>query len=153
MAALGLSCDSWDLVPRPGIEPRPPVLGVWRLSHWTSRKVPHSCILAWKIPWTEELLGYSSWGHKESDTTEQLSTHAAHGSAEAVWLVSERFFSSKGLPCGSAGKESACDVGRPGSIPGLGKSPGEGRGYPLQDPGLENSMDCIIHGVPKSGHD
>ena len=58
-----------------------------------------------------------------------------------------------GFPCGLAGKESACNAGALGSIPGLGKSPGEGRGYPLQDPGLENSMDCIIHGVPKSGHD
>ena len=37
-----------------------------------------------------------------------------------------------------------------GSIPGLGRSPGEGKGYPLQYSGLENSMDCIVHGVPKS---
>ena len=55
-----------------------------------------------------------------------------------------------GFPCGSAGKESACHVGGLGSIPGLGRSPGEGQGYPLQYSGLENSMDCIIHGVPKS---
>ena len=44
-------------------------------------------------------------------------------------------------PCGSAGKESACNVGDLGSIPGLGRSPGEGKGYPLQYSGLENSMD------------
>ena len=37
-----------------------------------------------------------------------------------------------------------------GSIPGLGRSPGEGKGYPLQDSGLENSMGCIVHGVAKS---
>ena len=37
-----------------------------------------------------------------------------------------------GSPCGSAGKESACNVGDLGSIPGLGRSPGEGKGYPLQ---------------------
>ena len=37
-----------------------------------------------------------------------------------------------------------------GSIPGLGRSPGEGKGYPLQYPGLENSMDCKVHGVAKS---
>ena len=37
-----------------------------------------------------------------------------------------------------------------GSIPGLGRSPGEGKGYPLQYSGLENSMDCIVHGVTKS---
>ena len=55
------------------------------------------------------------------------------------------------LPCCSApGKESACNVGAPVSIPGLGRSPGEGKGYPLQYSGLENSMDCIVHGVAKS---
>ena len=56
-----------------------------------------------------------------------------------------------GFPCGSNGKESACDVGDLGLIPGLGRSPGEGKGYPLQYSGLENSMDCIVHGVAKSG--
>ena len=50
--------------------------------------------------------------------------------------------------CGSAGKESTCNVG--GSIPGLGRSSGEGKGYPLQYSGLENSMDCIVHGVTES---
>ena len=51
---------------------------------------------------------------------------------------------------GSAGKESAHDAGDLGSVPGLGRSPGEGKGYPLQYSGLENSMDCIVHGVAKS---
>ena len=55
-----------------------------------------------------------------------------------------------GFPCGSAGKESACSAGDLGSIPGLGRSPGEGKGYPLQYSGLENSLDCIIYGVTKS---
>ena len=55
-----------------------------------------------------------------------------------------------GLPCGSAVKESACSVGDLGSIPGFGRSPGEGTGYPLQYSGLENSMDCIVHGLTKS---
>ena len=54
-----------------------------------------------------------------------------------------------GLPCGSAGKESAYNAGDAGLIPGLGGSPGEGKGYPLQYSGLENSMDCIVHGVSK----
>ena len=48
-----------------------------------------------------------------------------------------------GFPCGSAGKESACNVGDLSSISGLGRSPGEGKGYPLQYSGLENSMSCI----------
>ena len=50
----------------------------------------------------------------------------------------------------SAGEESACNEGDLGYIPGLGRSPGEGKGYPLQYSGLENSMECIIHGVAKS---
>ena len=54
------------------------------------------------------------------------------------------------IPCGSAGKESACNAGDLGSISGLGRSPGEGQSYPLQYSGLENSMDCIVHGVAKS---
>ena len=56
----------------------------------------------------------------------------------------------KGFPCGSAGKEYACSERDQGSVPGLGRSPGEGNGYPLLYCGLENSMDCIVHGVAKS---
>ena len=55
-----------------------------------------------------------------------------------------------GFPCGSAGKESACNAGDLGSTPGLGRSPGEGKGYLLQYSGLENSMDYIIHGIVKN---
>ena len=54
-----------------------------------------------------------------------------------------------GLPGGSASKESAFNVGDLGSIPGFRRSPGEGKGYPLQFSGLENSIDCIIHGISK----
>ena len=50
---------------------------------------------------------------------------------------------------GSAGKESACNVGDLGSIPELGRPLREGKGYSLQYCGLENSMDCIVHGVTK----
>ena len=63
---------------------------------------------------------------------------------------------SKGFPCGSAGKESACNVGGLGSIPGLGRSPGEGNGNPLQYSFLENSTDrgvgqaTVVHGITKS---
>ena len=55
-----------------------------------------------------------------------------------------------GFPCGSGGKESPCNVGDLGSIPGLRRSPGEGKGYPLQYSVLENSMDYAVHGVAKS---
>ena len=59
------------------------------------------------------------------------------------------------FPCSSVGKEFACSSGDPGSIPGLGRSPGEGNGIPLQCSCLENSMDrgasqAIVHGVAKS---
>ena len=54
------------------------------------------------------------------------------------------------FPSSSAGKESTCNTGDLGSIPGWGRSPGEGKGYPLQYSGLENSMDCIVHDVAKS---
>ena len=56
----------------------------------------------------------------------------------------------KAFPGGSAGKESSCNAGILGLIPGLGRSPGEGKGYGLQYSGLENPMDCIVPGVAKS---
>ena len=55
-----------------------------------------------------------------------------------------------GFPGESDGKESACNAGDLGSIPRLGRSPGEGKGYPLQYSGLENSTDFIVHEVTKS---
>ena len=55
-----------------------------------------------------------------------------------------------GFPCGSAGKEYACNARDLGLISGLGRSPEEGKGYPLQYSGLENSMGCIVHGVAKT---
>ena len=55
-----------------------------------------------------------------------------------------------GFPCSSAGKESTCNAGDLGLIPGLGRSPGEGKSCPLQYSGLENSMDYVDHGVAKS---
>ena len=55
-----------------------------------------------------------------------------------------------GFPGSSAGKECACNARDPGVIPGLGRSAGEGIGYPLRYSGLEDSMDCIVRGVAKS---
>ena len=57
---------------------------------------------------------------------------------------------SSGLLCGSAGRESACKAGDLAMIPGLGRSPGEGKGCPLQYSGLENSMDLIVLGITKN---
>ena len=56
----------------------------------------------------------------------------------------------QGFPGGSAGKEPPCNARDLGSIPGLGRSPGEGKGYPLQDSGLENPTDRIVHEVAES---
>ena len=56
----------------------------------------------------------------------------------------------KGFPDSSAGKESARNAGDLGLIPGLGRSLGDGKGYPLQYSGLENTMNCIVHGIAKS---
>ena len=61
-----------------------------------------------------------------------------------------KYLSFSVYPGGSAGKETACNVGDLCLIPGLGRSSGEWNGYPLQYSGLENSMDCIVHGVAKS---
>ena len=55
-----------------------------------------------------------------------------------------------GFPDSSVGKESTCNVGDLGLIPGLGRSPGEGKGYPLQYSGLENSIDSIVWGCKES---
>ena len=60
------------------------------------------------------------------------------------------YSNSSGFSGGSDSKDSACNVGDLSSIPGLGRSPGEGKGYPLHYSGRENSMDCIFHGVAES---
>ena len=86
----------------------------------------------------------SPWGHKESDTTQKVNNNNPQRN------VLRSVSSVPPIRFGSAGKESACSAGDLGSIPGLGRSPGEGKGYPLLYSGLENSMDCIVHGVAKS---
>ena len=74
---------------------------------------------------------------------------AVHGVAKSQTQSSNwtkrRNANIKGFPCGSAGKESTCNAGDLGLIPGWRR-----KGYPLQYSGLENSMDCIVHGVAKS---
>ena len=60
------------------------------------------------------------------------------------------FYFNQNFPCGLAGKESAYNEGDLGSIPGLERSPGAGKGYPLLYSDLENPMDCIVRGVTKS---
>ena len=71
-----------------------------------------------------------------------------------IFQLTEKYFISQklsfGFPDRSVGKEYAYNAGDPGLIPGLGRSPGERKGCPLQYSGLENSMDCIVHGVANS---
>ena len=64
-----------------------------------------------------------------------------------IWMT---YYIKWGSPDSSVSKESVCNAGDPSSIPGSGRSPGEGKDYPLQYSGLENSMHYIVHGVPKS---
>ena len=96
---------------------------------WRRERLPTPVFWPGEFHGQRNLAGYSPWGCKESNMTEQLSLC---------------------FPCGSAGKESACNAGNLGSIPGLGRSPGEGKGYPLQYSGLENSIDSVVHGITKS---
>ena len=120
----------------------------FRFDHWVM-----------KIPWRREwpptpvflpeksqgqrsLTGYSPWGRKESDTTEQLSKYA-HSSL--IWV----------FPWWLSGKDSACQAGDLGSIPQFGRPPGGGNGNPHQYSCLGNPMDRgvwqpIVHGVAKS---
>ena len=60
------------------------------------------------------------------------------------------FLTSRNFPGGTGGKESACNAVDLGLIPGLGRSPGEEKNYPLEYSGLENSMDCTVHWVATS---
>ena len=112
----------------------------------------HSSNLAWKILWTEvpgrlQSMDYKRIWH-DLATKQQRVTERLYGVLKIyVWIPP---LTSSGFPCGSAGKESTCNVGDPDLIPRLGRSPGEGNGFPLQYSGLENSMDYRVHGVPKS---
>ena len=101
----------------PGVKPMPPALETGVSTNGPPGKSQNWC-------------GFDSWVRKIPQRRDRLPT--------PVLL---------GFSCGSAGKESACNAGDLGSIPGLERSPGEGKGYLLQFSGLENSMDCIVHGV------
>ena len=98
----------------------------------------HSSVLAWRIPGMGEPCGLLSMGsHRVGHDWCDLAV------AAATYM--------EGFTGGSAGKESTCSVGDLGSIPGLGRCPGEENGYPLQYSSLKNSMDCIESMCHKSG--
>ena len=107
--------------------------------HWVRAETGCSCwdlVATARVVSRQEFLFHSGVGvplNHEASTDQHLET-------------SQR----KRAPLGSVGKESTCNTGDLGLIPGLGRSPGAGKGYPLQYSGLENSMDYIVHGVAKS---
>ena len=116
---------------------------------WTARN-KYAEGWSWlSLPWRS--LGLQGEGHKIRKVRRQLS-YGGRGRvsplcyprmADACSLTFNLGFCSLGFPCGSAGKESAFNEGDLGSIPGLGRSPGEGKCYPLQYSGLENSQSYL----------
>ena len=117
----------------------------------------HSSVLAWRIPGMVEFGGLLSMGsHRVGHDWSDLAAAAA---AKNIWMMRcWRLKASRnkwekrqsGFPDSSVGKESACNAGDAGSIPGSGRSTRAGIGYPLQYAGLENFMGCVVHGVWKS---
>ena len=118
---------------------------------------PHSTVSSKEAQDVEKhrILGQDSWNaYQRNDFNEPITSHlpihrkALNSLTWEIWLslIYNNLLMFRGCPCGSAGKESVCNEGDLGSISGLGRSPGEGKGYPLQYSGLENSMDCVVHG-------
>ena len=115
---------------------------------WMRAWQPTSVFLPGGSHRQRSLAGYSKHSHEQLDATEATYTHST---VELIKIHTH----AQGFSCSSVGKESACSEGHPGSIPGLGGSPGEGNGDPLQYPCLENLMEreaywARIHGVTKS---
>ena len=104
----------------------------------------------WNLPATYPLVGASLIAQLVKNLPAMQETRLDSWVRKICWmndrLPTPVFLS---FPCGSAGKESACNVGDLGSVPGLGRFPGEGNDYPFQYSGLENSMDCLVHWGPK----
>ena len=122
----GLPCPPPGDLPNPGIELRSPALQEDSLLSEPAEKPKNTGV------------GSLSLLHRIFLTQE-----SNQGLLHCKWILYQ-------LSYGSAGKESTCNVGNLGSIPGSRRSPGEGKYYPLQYSGLENSMDHIVHGVARS---
>ena len=99
---------------------------------WMRAWQPTSVFLPGGSHRQRSLAGYSKHSHEQLDATEATYTHST---VELIKIHTH----AQGFSCSSVGKESACSEGHPGSIPGLGGSPGEGNGDPLQYPCLEKS--------------
>ena len=153
----------------------PAILGTWvQFLGWEDSleegMATHYSIFAWRIPWTEEPIGYSSWGCKESDMTERLSTQHTEEEGIKFPLGRDQYYARhrymffcfkhqnyntmKGFPGGSVVKNLPDNAGDMGFIPGLRRSPGEGNGNLLQYSCMGNPMDrgvwwARVYGVTK----
>ena len=119
------------------------------LRKWVKVKVTQSCLTLCNP------MDYKVHGILQARILEWVAIPFSRGSSQPrdrtqVSRIAGIFSLFLGFPGGSAGKESTCSEGDLGLIPGLGRSPEEGKGYPFQYPGLENAMDCIAPGVAKS---
>ena len=118
----------------------PPTL--WLNSHWWDLL---GCLVVKTLPSNAEGTG-SKLGWETTDPWLGTMTSVPCAARYSQnFLNSNKISNIKGFPCGSTGKEYTYNA-----APGLGRSPGEWKGYPLQYSGLENSMHCIDHGVAKS---
>ena len=157
-----------------------PSLGFSRQEHWSGLPFPSPMHESEKWKWSRSVMSNSSrphglqptrllcpwdfpdqileWGaiafsnylHYAKWNKPVARRQTRHNSTHRRYLLQSQMQSRSGFPCGWAGNESARNAGDLGSIPWLGRSLGEGKGYPLQCSVLENSTDCIIHGVTKS---
>ena len=121
--------------------------GVW-ISCQTQHTLPR-----WELTTKQDPPVHAEWctRHLSSPTAHSLEIRGqcsqVHGLGVSAFGLVPCFL---GFPDSSVGKESACNAGDLGSTPRLGRSPGERKGYLLRYSGLENSVDCIVHGVAKS---
>ena len=131
-------------------------LWLFTFMHWRRKRHPTPVFLP------GESQGQGAWwaavyGVAQSQTQLKRLSSSSSSSRFDSWMGKIRWRRDRlptpmflGFCCGSADKESACNTEDLGSIPGLGRSPGEGKGCPLQYSGLENYVDCMVHGVAKS---
>ena len=118
----------------------------WSFSFSVNPSNEYSRLIFFRIDWFDLLA--------VQGTLKSLLQH--HSSKASILSVRFSLWSNShihpywGFPYSSVGKEFTCNAGDLGSIPRLGRSPGEGNGYSLQYSGLENSLDCVVHGVAES---
>ena len=126
-------------------------IGRWILNHWATRAKyfnKNTCLIFIRglyIVWASLVAQLAKNPPAMEDTLVQFL-----GWEDPLEKGQDTHSVFLGFPCGTAGKESTYNAGDLGSIPGLGRTSGEGKGYPLQYSGLENLMDCRVHGVAKS---